>query len=293
MERELAAGLAEVGRTYGGEGDVEVIADRREVAVLRVGEVAVKAHLPGADAAALTERLRLVSHPALAELLLAPLSPLPVVVRDRLVTAWPLGTPVDPDAPDAAPWEQSARLLARLHRVDTGQLAPLPRSAGPDRFLRTVDELRAHDGPEVREVFGAFGTLPPLRPPVRALLTHGDWHLGQLVTVPGGWRLIDVDDLGAGDPEWDLARPAALHAIGVLEPREWDVFLGAYRAERGPAVPAEGNPWPALDVTARALVVQMAARSLLTARRTGTALDDLDLALVDACARIGADMRHG
>ena len=42
-----------------------------------------------------------------------------------------------------------------------------------------------------------------------ATLVHGDWHLGQLgrrsATTP--WMLIDVDDLGVGDPAWDLARP--------------------------------------------------------------------------------------
>ena len=33
-------------------------------------------------------------------------------------------------------------------------------------------------------------------------LVHGDWHLGQLgrPSVSEPWLLIDVDDLGVGDP---------------------------------------------------------------------------------------------
>lgn len=50
----------------------------------------------------------------------------------------------------------------------------------------------------------------------------------------GAWRLIDVDDLGLGVPAWDLARPAAWYAAGLLAPEDWLCFLDAYRAAGGP-----------------------------------------------------------
>jgi len=111
-----------------------------------------------------------------------------------------------------------------------------------------------------------------------------------------GWRFIDVDDVGLGDPAWDLARPAALFAVGLLDPLVWGRFLDTYRGCGGPAVPATGDPWPALDVVARALVVQMAARAV---ERTaagrgggepdgGAELDEADRAFVDACARMSS-----
>lgn len=89
-------------------------------------------------------------------------------------------------------------------------------------------------------------------------LVHGDWHLGQLGRLSGSWVLIDVDDLGAGDPAWDLARPAGFWAAGLIPDDDWARFLDAYRDARGPAVPA-GDPWPVLEPFARAAVVQAAA----------------------------------
>src|SRR6185503_10428733 len=97
------------------------------------------------------------------------------------------------------------------------------------------------------------------RPGRPRTLVHGDFHLGQLVRHAGRWRLIDVDDLGTGDPAWDLARPAAWFAAGVLDPAGWAALLAGYRAAGGPAVPPDGDPWPVLDPFARALTVQTAA----------------------------------
>jgi aminoglycoside phosphotransferase (APT) family kinase protein len=91
-------------------------------------------------------------------------------------------------------------------------------------------------------------------------LVHGDWHLGQLgrrsATAP--WLLIDVDDIGVGDPAWDLARPAGFWAAGLIPDDDWAVFLASYRDADGPAVPP-GDPWPVLDPFARAAVIQAAA----------------------------------
>jgi hypothetical protein len=103
----------------------------------------------------------------------------------------------------------------------------------------------------------------------------------------GPWLLIDVDDLGVGDPAWDLARPAAWYACGLLPPDEWSRFLTAYRGEGGPAVPSAGDPWPALDVPARALTVQTAALAVAKSAAARRPLDEVEQAVVDACARMG------
>jgi aminoglycoside phosphotransferase (APT) family kinase protein len=94
-------------------------------------------------------------------------------------------------------------------------------------------------------------------------LVHGDWHLGQLgrrsETAP--WLLIDVDDLGVGDPAWDLARPAGFWAAGLIPDEDWAAFLESYRDAGGRAVPP-GDPWPALEPFARAAVVHAAAAGI-------------------------------
>ncbi|MEV6983638.1 aminoglycoside phosphotransferase family protein [Sphaerisporangium sp. NPDC051017] len=302
----LARRLARVA----GEGSWTLLKHTR-VTVVRAGDVVVKAHPPGTDETALAARLRVAA--GLPGVLLPPASPRVEHVGGRPVTVWPAGEPVDPGDPGAAPWEAAAGLLARLHAVPVDDLA-LPPAGGPARVARAVALLDGLDGgyaaPEavIRE---AFRTLPPdarpvpegpARPaapppvvpsprppdgggPPRARLTHGDWHLGQIIRYQGDWLLIDVDDLGVGVAAWDLARPAAWYATGLLDPAAWHRFRGAYLAAGGSAVPA-GDPWRELDVPARALTVQLAATAVAAAGAEGRPLDEVERALVSSCGRI-------
>ncbi|MFF9818475.1 phosphotransferase family protein [Streptomyces sp. NPDC014006] len=283
------------------------LADRPDATVVRHAGTVAKAHAPHTDPAALAARLAIVAR--LPDVLLPPLTGSPLTLHGRLVTFWPYGAPVDPDDPDAAPWEAAATLLAHLHR--TPAPPDLPDMRGPAKAADAVSRLRA--ALDVTPTPPAEGTaripapLTSAMPVLRAwaalpdwaraeapmpgpfALCHGDLHLGQLVrhsAAAGAWRLIDVDDLGVGVPAWDLARPAAWYACGLLPPEEFSRFLDAYRAAGGPAVPATGDPWPALDVPARALTVQTAARALVKAHAAGRPLDEVEQAVVDACARM-------
>lgn len=247
--------------------------DRGDVVVVRVGDVVVKALPADADVEALRQRLDIAAaHP---ELFVPPLMPLQFV-DDRPVTVWPYGTPVSQDDPDAAPWEESAHLLARLHALP----AQGPTAGAPERIVRAIKALPPRL-PHADVVLAAFEVLPPLDMSTKALI-HGDWHLGQLVHR-GAWRLIDVDDVGVGDPVWDLARPAALFAAGILPGDLWARFLNAYRDAGGVALPT--SEWDALNIPAQAYVVQMAARALVTGLQ---AVEPL----VEACRRIIATHDH-
>ncbi|MEU8544173.1 phosphotransferase [Streptomyces sp. NPDC048717] len=283
----------------------------------------------GAAAGDLDARIAVAALPALAGVLLPPLPgaalphvPLPgtcppdasspprartAVLGDRPLTLWPYGIPVDPDAPEAAPWEAAARLLALLHRTP----APpgLPAMRAPLKAALAVDRMRraAPGHPATATVLRAWRTLPEEYPASATdRLCHGDFHLGQLVRAPH-WRLIDVDDLGLGDPAWDLARPAAWFAAGLLAPEVWARFLGAYEAAGGPATgrrPGDagsggenhggggerngGDPWARLDVPARALTVQTAALALAKSTAEGRPLDEVENVMIDTCARIVA-----
>ncbi|MFF5158707.1 phosphotransferase family protein [Streptomyces sp. NPDC000348] len=270
------------------------LAAREDATVVRHAGTVAKAHAPDADPTELTLRLTVATR--LPGVLLPPLTPEPAELHGRLVTHWPYGTPVDPDDPDAAPWEAAATLLARLHRTPAPTAVPPMR--GPAKAARAVALLRtaAPHHPATAPVLRAWAALPPwargeAAMPDTATLCHGDVHLGQLVRHPahhGPWLLIDVDDLGTGVPAWDLARPAAWYACGLLAPDEWHRFLTAYRTAGGPAVPSDGDPWTALDVPARALTAQAAARAVTKAVVAGRPLDEVEQSLVDACARMGS-----
>ncbi|MFH8626730.1 phosphotransferase family protein [Streptomyces vietnamensis] len=276
-------------------GLVGVLADRDDGTVVRHGELVAKAHAPGTDPEAHRVRLALAAHQDVGGVFLPPL-PLPRSGPDALdgrpVTVWPYGPPVAPEDPDAAPWEEAARLLALLHGTPPppGWADRLPDMRAPAKAALAVDRMRrtAPDHPATATVLEAWRTVPEA-PAAYRLLCHGDFHLGQLVrdTRSGAdapWRLIDIDDLGLGDPAWDLARPAAWFAAGLLPPEVWSRFLGAYQEAGGPAVGAD--PWDRLDVPARALTVQTAALALAKSTAGRRPLDEVEEVMIDTCARI-------
>jgi len=293
----LLAELVAIGRAApGGSADAEPVTlyDRHGVLVVRVGDAVVKAHQADRDGG---PRLaaRMAAAERLPHLLLPPAGP-PRRVHGRVVTVWPYGEPVSPDDP---PWEESGRLLARLHLTEPPATAPpLPRWERPARLARAVAGLDGGGAAE-QVILRAHASLPGWArgeetppPPERSALIHGDWHLGQLVRAADGrWRLIDVEDLSIGDPVWDLARPAALVSAGVLPGADWARLLAGYTGAGGPAMPPDGDLWRVLDIPARILAIQIAATCVKSARAEGRPLDGFETALVDTCSRIFATGR--
>lgn len=214
------------------------------------GDVVYKLHRPGTDPRVLATRLRVAAG---SGSLLSPLNVVPERIGVRWQTRWPRVEVVAPQ-PECVPWAEAGRLLAALHGESTTLRLPHGWPQRLRRMVRSTDDtvvLRAAAGLPL-EVWRAGS---PDRP---TTLVHGDWHLGQLGRQAGPWVLIDVDDLGVGDPAWDLARPAGFWAAGLIPDDDWTTFIDAYRDAGGPAVPA-GDPWPVLEPFARAAVVQTAA----------------------------------
>jgi aminoglycoside phosphotransferase (APT) family kinase protein len=214
------------------------------------GDVVYKLHRPGTDPRALTTRLRIAAE---SGSLLSPLDVLPERVGVRWRTRWPHVETVVPQ-PECTPWAEAGQLLAQLHGEAIRRR--VPPHGWPHRLRRmlrsTNDATVRHAAAELpSEVWRAGSRDRP------TTLVHGDWHLGQLGRRDGPWLLIDVDDVGVGDPAWDLARPAGFWAAGLIPDGDWTAFLDAYRDAGGPAVPT-GDPWPVLDPFARAAVVQAA-----------------------------------
>lgn len=302
-ERDAVARLA-AGRAGLGRSAVVVGPTSSGALIARAGDVVLKVHRVGTSRPDLDARLAVAADVAYADCLLAPLDATAVELPTsdgaaRLVSAWPL-VDVVPQVPEAVPWAAAGELLARLHRRPPPS-GRVPGHGGPARLARALRELRAARSatarPDLRTavttVLAAAGSLGDAAPGRPRTLVHGDWHLGQLgrpITARagrGGWLLLDVDDLGVGDPAWDLARPAALLAAGLLDPRAWTALVDSYRAAGGPALPAApAEPWPAVDPVARAAVVQGAAAVVRRALRAGGVLDEDDEALVRTCAAL-------
>lgn len=219
------------------------------------GDVVYKLHRPGTNPRALSVRLGIAAR---SDCLLSPLSTVPEPAATRWRTRWPRMQTLAPQ-PESLPWPQAAQLLARLHREPPPPRVPV--HGWPQRLRRAVDALRGGN----QTVRQAAAGLPDAawragsadRP---ATLVHGDWHLGQLARphADAPWVLLDVDDLGVGDPAWDLARPAGFWAAGLIPDDDWESFVDAYRDAGGPAL-SDDDPWPVLDAFARAAVVQAAA----------------------------------
>jgi len=243
----------------------EIVADEHDDGVV------CKLHRPGTDPRALAARLRVA---AASDCFLDPLTLVPDRVGTRWMTRWPRVETVVPQ-PHDLPWAEAGRLLARLHTERFA--ARNPANGWPQRMRRAVDAARHHD-----VVRCAAAALPdaawrPGSPDRPSTLVHGDWHLGQLGrrTAQSPWLLIDVDDLGVGDPAWDLARPAGFWAAGLIPDSDWATFVGAYCDAGGPADPS------ALEPFARAAVVQAAAGGVAHGDD-----DETQAALIDACARM-------
>ena len=273
LEPWLRAWARDLGRPTSGPLSARRTASGAELWLL--DDLAIKLHAARTDAAALSQRLRVAS---MTEPFLPPVAARTRAAPDgRAATVWPLVGVADPDD-DIQPWAAAGKLLAGLHRTQIGSEPELPRHGWPARLVRATrgapDELRA---------LGTALAEQAQRPEPASALVHGDWHLGQLGRRNGGWRLLDIDDLGVGDPAWDLARPAGFWACGLLAGTDWRAFLDAYRAAGGPAVPASGDPWPRLDLPARAAVFVAAVRAAGTddVHSAGTAQ-----ALLEACRRM-------
>lgn len=221
--------------------------------------------------------------------MLVPLSlePEPVsLIEPRWRTRWPLAQVIDP-ADHVVPWAQAGRLLARLHRALVTDADAVLETGGPRGLQRALGRL-SPGSPESDVILRAARGLPlevwRSRPGRPATIVHGDWHLGQMGRLPTetDWRLLDIDDVGVGDPLWDLSRPAGFWAAGLLTDVEWEAFLHAYRDAAGPAVPpAPTDPWGVLDPIARAAVIRAAA-----ADPRGAGEDQA--MLLSACARMPA-----
>ena len=250
----------------------------------------LKVHREGTRHADLRQRLIGVTdlaawflQPVAATLLRAP--------GERWSTLWPRAQVLDVE--DATiPWAEVGALLGGLHHATAAEPRPTLPGAEPLRRLHAALSRLASDhrgGPAtpadtrlVQHLGRRLLVQPEQAPADGATVVHGDFHLGQVArSEDGRLVLLDIDDLSVGAAAWDLARPAAFWAAGLLPTGEWEAFRDGYHAAGGPALARD--LWGPLDLPARVVTVTAVANALAGARPYSA---NERLALLEACRAV-------
>lgn len=276
MERWALSAL----RSAGEDGEVSRLRVATDAELYAGARLVLKVHRPGTDRTQLEQRVSAARQ--LGRWLLPPATETVLTAPDgRLGTIWPR-VAVLGRREAVQPWAEAGAVLAGLHSASPPRLPAVdPRT----RLQAALSTLAAVASPEAVLVRTLGEELLGRRLEWRrGSVVHGDWHLGQLgrLETTEGARLVllDVDDLGTGDPAWDLGRPAGLWAAGLLADEDWIAFLDAYRDAGGRAVPDRDRPWHRLEEPARAAVLTATARSLTS---PGTVAEEEQAALLEAC----------
>ncbi len=262
-----------------------------------------KAHAPDTDPRRPRRPPRRRRPPALAGILLPPLHA-PTRRRrcdGRPVTFWPYGAPVDPDGPGRRPLG-GGRRPARPPATAPGRSRPrLPPMRGPAKAARAVARLRAArpgdpaagarpGAPGRRCPAWARAEAPDARPPrpassATATSTSASSSATPPPTAPGCSSTSTTSASATPPGTWPGPPPGT--PPGCCRPTSGSRFLAAYRAAGGPAVPADGDPWPAPGrPRPRPHRADRRPRRSPRRRRTDRPLDEVEQAVIDACARM-------
>jgi len=133
--------------------------------------------------------------------------------------------------------QATAEVHADLARtLPTARLGPADLSAVAEAMRERLDEAVtavAELTPYVDGLAKAYDDLATLPIPVQAQRVHGDLHLGQVMRVPDGWKIIDFEGEPARSLEERRAlQPALKDVAGMM--RSFDYAARALLADRPP-----------------------------------------------------------
>ncbi len=282
----------------------EVLSARSERTLFRFDDEVIKIHARETLAEELDARLELISRSPWNQIFLQPIKSQSQTLRQgRIMSQWPFAEALT-ISEDEIPWHKCGKLLAELHQIPIAVNNfpfSLPIATAAKRWQKSIAELKSLNFIDHRlkapwlivEEMTAKLTLPKIYS-ARTHWIHGDWHLGQLVREKSeqksemNLKLIDIEDMGLGHPVWDLARPGAFYAAGLLDPEDWSSFLNSYLTAGGPAFQARRNEtfWEILGPAVEVLSLQCAAVGLRKAYLEERSLGDDEQAFIETCARI-------
>lgn len=260
--------------------------------VLRFGNVVVKIYNQKSLLQHVETSLTLIASREANDLFLQPLCRHVFQIEDRLFTVWPAAETHLPNSVDQFEWVESAQLLASLHNlsVRTKRLVRPAGWLGRLGHLKTKIEACRAFPDERKTLLAALETLPRFSSTTwhenNTSLVHGDWHPGQVVRSSNQLKLIDCDDVGLGNPMWDLARVAGWSLAGVISHEVWTSFFNHYAAARQLTNQQIETVWQNLELPARAATILSAATGVIHAEKEQRDLEDYEKELFESCQRI-------
>ncbi len=291
--------------------NIATLAKTSRSTVLQHDSVIAKCHF-AADNMMLSEKIRTIQEPDFQSIFLQPHRSSYHCQNDKFgISYWPEAERISPDKLTNAFWSEIGALLAKLHST------PIKNSN-----LRFPTELFSNFTQVNEKIANSFAycSVNPkhkkhlkkinqawisilthknfhkvvkdirLRPKV---WSHGDFHLGQIVFIKSHGtttaRFIDFDTFCCSIPEWDLARPAALFAAGILPAHLWNSFIVSYAGDKFNHKLNENKLWSKLDIPAKVMTVNLATIAVNRATLTDENLEDSELQLIETCKAISRD----
>ncbi len=288
--------------------NIATLAKTSRSTVLQHDSIVAKCHFT-ADNESLAEKIRTIQESDFKSIFLQPNQSTYHCQNEKFgISYWPEAERISPDKLTKGLWSQIGSLLAKLHSIPIKDSKLRFRAELFSNFSQVNEKIAncfnqcsvsSKHRKHLEKINQAWISILThknfhkvvkdirLRPKV---WSHGDFHLGQIVFVQeqgkDSVRFIDFDTICHSIPEWDLARPAALFAAGVLPAHLWQSFIESYAGHKFIYNFNEKELWSNLDIPAKVMIVNLATIAVNRARLADENLEDSELQLIETCKAI-------
>ena len=291
--------------------DIATLSKTSKSTVLRHESIVAKCHFE-VDKDNLYERIRTIQESEFQSIFLQPNLPTYHYQNEKVdISYWPEAERLSPNKLTKSIWSEIGILLAKLHSTPLKKI----ELRFPSELFKIFSDINeklqrcnkqcaagSKHRTQLKIIYQAWISILThknfhkvvkdirLRPKV---WSHGDFHLGQIVFIKdqenSSARFIDIDTICHSIPEWDLARPSALFAAGILPAPLWRSFIESYFELGLKQTLNEKILWSNLDMPAKVMTIKLACLALNRATLADEQLEDTEMQLIETCKAIGRE----